>query len=83
MIAAPRTIEEARLRRYGVWAANPYGNLYVESRCAYEALDGERQKTVISRYRLVRQCEHGKGRGPGGLYCWQHAKKFGKQLMPL
>lgn len=66
MIDAPKTVEEARQNRYGVWAGNPKGWSYVEDRCAY-SVSTDRWYSV--------QCSRKLGHGPGGLYCKQHAKK--------
>ncbi len=65
----PTTKAEARAYRYNVWAANPKGTAYDETRCAYEV-------HATGRSCLFYQCCHKPGKGPEGLYCGIHAKKF-------
>jgi len=67
MLDAPKTIEEARVFRYGEWAGNPKGNSYNPVRCAYEVHD--------STGWLYHQCFHSNGKGINGLYCGIHAMK--------
>lgn len=59
----PKTIQEAKARKYGAWAGNPAGMPYNEKHCAYEVFN-----------LIGRQCSRGKGHGPDRLYCKQHAK---------
>ena len=69
MINYPRTIEEARARRFGQWAGNPKGRPYIEGKCAYEVPDPGGW--------IFRQCSRKAAYGPGGLYCKTHAKRVG------
>lgn len=69
MINPPRTLKEATAYRFNQWAGNPDGDDYEESFCAYEVSDG------WSYY----QCQRKDGKGPAGLYCWQHAKMAEKE----
>jgi hypothetical protein len=64
MINPPKTIEEARQKKYNARAGNPKGWPYDEERCAYE---------VHSDF-LSHQCSRKNGHGPAELYCKQHAK---------
>ena len=63
----PRTKEQAASTLYRVWAGNPAGNRWRESRCAASVPDGGRSP-------LSHQCQHKPGNGPDGLYCGRHAK---------
>ena len=65
MIDAPRTLEDARKRRYGEWAGNPRGHAFDPMYCAYEVPE--------NRGWSYRQCGRRPGKGPAGLYCGTHA----------
>lgn len=67
----PKTLEEARLYKYGCWAGNPRSLQYVEGRCACEV-------AYRGGWRWC-QCSRHNGHGPGGLYCKQHAKQLQKR----
>ena len=60
MIIYPKTKAKARTYRYGAWA----GGAYHEGDCAYPVPLG------CDFF----QCSRRNGKGPGGLYCKQHAK---------
>jgi len=60
----PKTLEEAKAKRYGTWAGSPDGNAYDPDQCAYE---------VYSAWGFY-QCSRKNGHGINGLYCKQHAK---------
>lgn len=60
----PRSIQDARDRRYDVAHDNPRGNPYRDGDCAFERWGEAR------RY----QCGNPNGHGPGALYCEQHAE---------
>lgn len=62
----PKTKEEAEAYRYGGWSGNPRGHAYAPARCAKEVWHGMR----------ARQCSKRNGKGPDGLYCGTHAKRF-------
>lgn len=70
MYNAPKTIEEARARRYGAWSGNPDGHAYDESQCAEEVSSHDGRMTNYY------QCQRKPGHGPGGLYCKAHAKQY-------
>ena len=70
MFDPPKTLEEARAYRYNKWAGNPKGMPYREGRCAYQ----------VHHWPLFAQCNRKNGRGPAGLYCWQHAKMVEERL---
>ena len=70
MIDPPKTLDEARKYRYGVWAGNPEGHKYKDGFCAYEVPGSSR------RFHYY-QCNHSNGKGINGLYCGVHAKKVG------
>lgn len=65
----PKTKEEAEAYRYGAWAGNPRGNAYDPARCAAEVWNQ-------SRGLRASQCSRRNGKGPDGLYCGTHAKKY-------
>lgn len=65
MLGNPKTLEEAKRKRYGVWAGNPKGNRYKKGYCAYK---------VGSAFAYFHQCSRKNGHGIGKLYCKQHAK---------
>lgn len=65
----PKTIEEARAKRYGVWAGSA-GEPYDESRCAEEVSDND------SRFPHFYQCSRRPGHGLAGLYCKAHARQY-------
>lgn len=65
----PKTKEEAREYRYGVWAGKPDGYPYDNDRCAYE--------TYSNYTRMFYQCTRKPGHGPESLYCKQHSKMVG------
>jgi hypothetical protein len=65
MINPPKTIEEARARRYGKWKGNLLGFRYHEGDCAYEC---------HPRTWMYSQCSRKNGHGIAGLYCKQHAE---------
>jgi len=67
MIDYPKTLKEARERRYGAWAGEPDGRKYGEGFCAYEVWGGPRGMTAY-------QCCRRNGYGPEELYCKTHAK---------
>lgn len=60
---SPKTIEEARQHRYGVWAGDRKGRAYVEGRCA---------KEVSANGWTYHQCTR---KSVNGLFCKQHAPK--------
>ena len=64
MINPPRTIEEARKRRYGI------RKKYKERQCAYRVSDDGW---------FFRQCLKKPSHGPAKLYCKQHARMVEKQ----
>lgn len=67
------TLEDAKNKRYSVWAGNPDGKSYQRDRCASE----------IHINHIFGQCMRKNGYGPTGLYCKQHAEQLGyfsKQL---
>ncbi len=64
----PKTLEEARSYKYGSWAGDPDGNEYKEGLCADEVYNSEPGPSFS-------QCLRKNGKGPDGLYCWQHVKK--------
>ena len=64
----PKTLEEARKYRYNKWAGSPHGRKYKEGACAYQVYN-------IGVGPSFYQCLRKNGKGPDGLYCWQHAKK--------
>ena len=68
-MANPKTLEEARAKRYNKWGGNPDGDDYCEGDCAGTVYD------ITSG--LFYQCTRKNGRGPTSLYCWQHAEKVG------
>ena len=70
MINAPKTLEEARARRYGEWAGYPVGRRYDPMRCAYEVYPQGGHGWVPW------QCARKPGFGPDKLYCRQHAAKL-------
>lgn len=39
--------------------------------------------TKPTRFDIGRQCKRRPGRGPGGAYCLQHAKKFEEPPTPI
>lgn len=59
------------MRRYGCWAGKPNGTREDPARCAVEVAEPGR---AIHFY----QCLRKRGKGPGGLYCAQHAKMVEK-----
>lgn len=56
-------------RRYGEWAGNPKGNAEDRARCIEEVWPNERGP-------IPYQCMHKRGKGPSGLFCGIHAKKY-------
>lgn len=62
----PKTLEEAKAKRYHVWGGMPKGVPYQPGKCAAE---------VYSDH-LFHQCSRKHGHGPAGLYCVVHAKKI-------
>ena len=54
-------------RRYGKWAGNPEGYREDPTRCIEAIWEG-------GGWMRDRQCGRKRGKGPGGLYCGQHAK---------
>src|SRR3990167_669081 len=50
---------------YNRWGGNPGGRAFNPMRCAMEVFRG---------IGWQHQCSHKPGKGPGGLYCGQHAK---------
>ena len=71
MLNAPQTLEEAEQYRYNRWAGNPDGNDYEEGYCVYEVWTTDGWGSY--------QCQRNNGKGPSGLYCWQHAKMVEKE----
>jgi hypothetical protein len=65
MIDAPKSIEQARRRRYNVWGGNPNGTPYKEGRCA-------EQVWQQGRGALSYQCTRKAVTGPDKLFCRQH-----------
>ena len=65
MIEDPKTLDEAKSKRYGTWAGDPKGRKYDQTRCAYEVMHGH----------LFSQCNFRNGKGINNLYCGTHAKK--------
>lgn len=62
----PKSKEEAKTWRYGVWSGEPKGKSYNPEKCAYKVL---RVGGFISS-----QCLRKSGHGPDGAFCRQHAK---------
>jgi len=62
----PKTLKEAKKRKYGDWAGDPGGQPYDESRCAYAVWPDYIMHSI--------QCSRYNGHGPDGLYCKQHSK---------
>ena len=65
MMTYPKTRAEAEAYRYNRWGGNPGGRAFNPMRCAMEGFRG---------IGWQHQCSHKPGKGPGGLYCGQHAK---------
>jgi len=65
----PMTKEEAGARRYGTWAGNPRGRTYDPEKCAEEVFN-------LSRGIRSSQCSKKNGKGPDGLYCGIHARRY-------
>ena len=73
MIDDPKTLEEAKHKRYGKWSGCPKGTAYDISRCAYEVYPGSGW--------IQYQCKRSHNYGPERLYCKQHAKRVcGKEV---
>ena len=70
------TKDEAKKYGYNRWAANPKGNPYDESQCAYEV-------HINDRGGGFHQCQKKPGHGPSGLYCKQHAKMVVERLKEI
>ena len=68
MLDNPKTLEDARVIRYGQWAGNEKGSCYDPARCAYEVYPKQNGWVPY-------QCRRERGSGPANLYCKQHAKK--------
>ncbi len=68
MIDYPKTLDEARTRKYNIWAGNSDGTAYNENQCAYEVL------SWVLCFELLYQCSKSPKTGPSNLYCKQHAK---------
>ena len=73
MIDWPRTLAEAKKRRYGVWVNEPRGRHFREQHCAYEI------SYPGGLGQGWRQCFRRGGYGPSNLYCRQHAEKIAKE----
>ena len=71
MFDVPKTVEDAKKRRYGQWAGNSMGSSYDETRCAYAVWVGLGGM-------IESQCKNKNGKGVNGLYCGIHAKKVTK-----
>lgn len=65
----PMTKEEAGAHRYGTWAGNPRGVKYDPAKCAAEVYN-------LSGGFRSSQCSKKNGKGPDGLYCGIHARRF-------
>ena len=65
----PMTKEEAEAYRYGAWAGNPNGWDYDPALCAAEVINN-------SRGEHLSQCSRRNGKGPDGLYCGIHARRY-------
>jgi hypothetical protein len=63
------TKEEAGAYRYGTWAGNPRGVKYDPAKCAAEVYN-------LSGGFRSSQCSKKNGKGPNGLYCGIHAKRY-------
>ena len=55
-------------RRYGVWAGNPDGRAEDPVCCVESVYDRDTM--------LTHQCGRKRGKGPDGLYCGVHARRF-------
>lgn len=71
MFNDPKTLEEAKNKRYGTWAGRPSGDAYDPDCCAYQVFSEER--SVVHH-----QCRRKNGHGIERLYCKQHAKMVKK-----
>ena len=65
----PMTKEEAEAHRYGTWAGSPRGRTYDPTKCAAEVYN-------LSGGFRSSQCSKKNGKGPDGLYCGIHAKRY-------
>ena len=63
------TKEEAEAYRYGAYPAGESGVAYDPTRCAEEVFD---LKAAVIRF----QCPRRNGKGPDGLYCGIHARRY-------
>lgn len=71
MIDYPKTLEEAKLVKYGVWrAGGKTGTVYDPKHCAYEVYPVDCWTTY--------QCLRKNGHGSNKLYCKQHSKIVNK-----
>ena len=70
MFNPPKTLEEAKTKRYGTWEGMSNGIEYYENYCAYEVFSG-------GRGWFSYQCTRKNGHGINKLYCKQHAKMNG------
>ena len=67
MIDYPKTIEDAKKYKYGVWGGSPKGRSYKEGFCAFKIW---RQGAWHPA-----QCSRKNGYGINNLYCKQHSNK--------
>ena len=63
----PKSSQEAKEYRYGVWTGCPKGRAHVPARCAWEVMER-------GRGMLYFQCRKPAVFGPENLYCKQHAR---------
>lgn len=59
----PATKQDAESRTYGRRAGRPLGIPYDPARCVYASWSGD-------------QCPRRSGKGPDGLYCGTHARRY-------
>ena len=63
----PLTLEQARAKRYNVWAGNPNGTAYIPGCCAESVMERGRG---MMRYQCARKVREGQ------VYCGQHKKLY-------